>query len=106
MLSAVKRVLFSMFIIILLLFNLPRYTHSNGLLEVIKNGIMEGEAIEEAIACQFLVAMPSVAISQTCRLVSTISFLRPIIALDAMAWFAIEGKVFDIFPVVSFQIAT
>ncbi|KAL3520539.1 hypothetical protein ACH5RR_018688 [Cinchona calisaya] len=38
MLSTVKRVLFSMFIIILLLFNLQRYTYANGLMEAMMNG--------------------------------------------------------------------
>ncbi|KAL3507738.1 hypothetical protein ACH5RR_033120 [Cinchona calisaya] len=61
---------------------------------------------EKAIVCQLLVAMPSVAISQTGHLVSALSFLRPAIALDAMAWFTIKGKFFDLFPIVLFRIAT
>ncbi|KAL3500444.1 hypothetical protein ACH5RR_039537 [Cinchona calisaya] len=48
---------------------------------------------EEAIACQLLVAIPSVAISQIGHLVSALSFLRPIIALDAMAWNVNRGRI-------------
>lgn len=41
--------------------------------------------LEEATACQLLVAMPSAATSQTGPLVSALSFPRPAIALDAIS---------------------
>lgn len=41
--------------------------------------------LEEATACQLLVAMPSAATSQTGPLVSALSFPRPVIALDAIS---------------------
>ncbi|CDP04216.1 unnamed protein product [Coffea canephora] len=41
--SIVKRVLLSMFIIIVFLFNLPTYSHANGLPEAVKNGTVVGE---------------------------------------------------------------